>query len=48
MMMFLISSITKISSTLPMLMKMVDEEKLDIDDSLSIYLDLDTQIKVQL
>ena len=42
---FDLASITKISSTLPMLMKMVDEDKLDINDSLSVYLDLDTSNK---
>ncbi|MAO70976.1 MAG: beta-N-acetylglucosaminidase [Flavobacteriales bacterium] len=42
---FDLASITKISSSLPMLMKMVDEGKLDIDDSLSMYLDLDTSDK---
>ena len=44
-MMFLTLSITKISSSVPMLMKMVDDDILDIDDSLSIYLDLDTSNK---
>ena len=39
-----LASITKISSTLPMLMKMYDEEKLDISDN-SSYLDLDTSDK---
>ena len=42
---FDLASITKISSSVPMLMKMVDDEKLNIDDSLSIYLDLDTSDK---
>ena len=42
---FDLASITKISSSLPMLMKMVDDEKLNINDSLSIYLDLDTSDK---
>ena len=40
-----VASITKISSTLPMLMKMYDEDKLDINDNLSSYLDLDTSDK---
>ncbi len=42
---FDLASITKISSSVPMLMKMVDDEKLNIDDSLSTYLDLDTSDK---
>ena len=40
-----LASITKISATLPMLMKMYDEDKLDINDKLSSYLDLDTSNK---
>ena len=40
-----LASITKISSTLPMLMKMYDEDKLDLNDNLSSYLDLDTSDK---
>ncbi len=40
-----LASITKISATLPMLMKMYDEDKLDINDNLSSYLDLDTSNK---
>ena len=40
-----VASITKISSTLPMLMKMYDDDKLDINDNLSSYLDLDSSDK---
>ena len=39
------ASITKVSASLPLLMKMVDEGKLNIDDSLSVHLDLDTSDK---
>ena len=42
---FDLASITKISSTVPLIMKMVDEDKLNINDSLSVYLDLDTSNK---
>ena len=40
-----LASITKISATLPMLMKMVDEESLYLDDKLSKYLEMDTSNK---
>ena len=40
-----LASITKVSASLPLLMKMVDEGKLNIDDSLSAHLDLDTSDK---
>ena len=36
----------KNNSSLPMLMKMVDEDKMDINDSLSVYLIQIHQIKV--
>ena len=40
-----IASITKIASTAPILMQMVDNEKLDLDDVLGNYLDLDFQLR---
>ena len=36
-----IASITKIASTVPLLMQMVDQEKLNLNDKLGQYLDLD-------
>ena len=39
------ASITKVSATLPLIMKMVDEGKLNLDDSLGMHLDLDTSDK---
>tara|TARA_B100001741_G_scaffold109231_1_gene89930 strand:+ start:4054 stop:6966 length:2913 start_codon:yes stop_codon:yes gene_type:complete len=45
---FDLASITKISSTVPMLMKMVDDNKLNLNDNLSVYLDLDTSDKKEL
>ena len=35
-----LASITKISATIPLLMKMVDDEKLNIDNTLGMYLEL--------
>mgnify|MGYP000603719264 FL=1 len=43
-----LASITKISATLPLLMKMADEGKLNIDNTLGMYLDLDTSNKTEL
>jgi len=43
-----IASITKIASTAPILMQMVDNEKLDLDDVLGNYLDLDSSAKKNL
>ena len=40
-----LASITKVSATLPLIMKMVDEGKLNLDDSLGMHLDLDTSDK---
>ncbi|MDA9663572.1 serine hydrolase [bacterium] len=40
-----LASITKISATLPLLMKLVDENKLNVNDSLGKYLDLDSSNK---
>ncbi|MBT3418181.1 MAG: serine hydrolase [Flavobacteriales bacterium] len=43
-----LASITKISATLPMLMKMVDEKSLHLDDKLGEYLEMDTSNKNEL
>ena len=43
-----LASITKISATIPLLMKMVDDGKLNIDNTLGMYLDLDTSNKSEL
>jgi CubicO group peptidase (beta-lactamase class C family) len=43
-----LASITKISATLPMLMKMVDERVLSLDDELGKHLDLDSTNKEHL
>jgi len=40
-----IASITKIGATVPVLMKMVDEDKLNIDDELGKYLSIDSSDK---
>jgi len=40
-----LASITKVSATLAMIMKMVDEGEMNMDDSLSVYLDMDTSNK---
>ena len=43
-----IASITKIASTVPLLMQMVDEGNLNLDDELGKYLDLDSTNKASL
>ena len=43
-----IASITKIASTVPILMQMVDERDLDLDDELGKYLELDSTNKEHL
>jgi beta-N-acetylhexosaminidase len=43
-----VASITKIASTIPILMQMVDEGSLNIDDELGKYLDLDSTNKEHL
>lgn len=43
-----IASITKIATTVPLLMQMVDEGKLNLDDELGKYLDLDSTNKSSL
>ena len=43
-----LASITKITATVPLLMKMVDQRRLNIDNTLGTYLDLDTSNKAEL